>query len=297
MFNNINNITNFISLIIIPFYIWRHFKLKLNLNLNLALMTVGLSVWNLTVNSFIGNLISSEVSLSHDVKVFGIILEGIILSSIFLYTTSDCIKNRYRKYQEKQGQDPEIMVSKLKLACNCIVYFIGSMVFVSMLIPDYLRINSCYSLWSTSNFATKFDVLYWGANITFATIILSKISHWCLMTPFSIIGYFTVIYNGFIVILSNICLIMSNDIITHLSNSINGDRVLHDPEINLITSMVINFFNHLNCFQSCSGSTREIIISEISNFKELVTNSLLVLNTAGFVIIPFFLWVIVIESR
>lgn len=202
----------------------------------------------------------------------------------------------------------DIIKSVLKYSLQFILL---SGIFV-LVLPNHLLMNSVATVYSSENLVVKFDHFIWALNILLLRDNIKKILKTMgtnslseCPSQFILLG-FSWLYNCLLLVLSSTLMVLFHDILINLLfvmvNNLLDNHQFNNYNINVFTLMLLSYFYHASddsCLHKVCSTTEKIDVMAKSfvAVKNLFANCLVVLNFSCFVVIPFIIWVLLIECK
>lgn len=243
-------------------------------------------------------------------KILVVALTSFILFHIFV-SSSRQLKNSICRPHTKDNEKQVLEITDEYRCSHKALKYIG-MFFMLVLIgaltiPERFLLNSLGKIITNEFITIKFDHLFFAFNMLFIFDNISTITK-CFKTQQSsrilfVIVYLTWIYDFSIITLTNMLMMIFNDLLvnslTLISNMINGNNLYQDEEnINFLTSILLSYLNHSITF-NCRLCSNEDLVSfmtyNLIKFKEIFINCLIILNCSSLIIMPLIIWVLLIE--
>ncbi|CAH6718456.1 hypothetical protein CLIB1444_01S07162 [[Candida] jaroonii] len=264
-----------------------------------------------TNNHFLNSRLAGK-----SMKILFVAITSFILFHIFVSNSRQlkhliCTSSVPTKDNEKQIQtevENDDQHSKGVLLKYVGLFF--SLVFIgALIVPNRFLLSSSGKIIDNEFITIKFDHLFFAFNTIFIFQNISTITK-CFNAQQNcrilfVVVYLTWIYNFSIITLTNMLMMIFNDLLvnslTLISNLINGNGLYQDEEnINFVTSILLSYLNHsvtFNC-QLCSNEDLTSLMAfNLIKFKELFMNCLIVLNFSSLIVMPLIIWIILIELR
>lgn len=332
-------ILEILSLVTITGYMVRYYQLHMKngyvYETNMVtIWTIMLSFWNLISNVLVGKLIWDGQCISSyqqvqndtllnrqflktDLKMFTFILLGFVLfgnfiASVFAMNKLLYIKNKNEDLEKADEFVPNYSYNiSFHAVFKFIAIFVATLPLVTILLPQRLMINSSAIIYDLDTITFKFDHLFWVLHMMFLlTTIRQFINNYQNEIPkvFLLVIYSSCIYNLVILMTSSVSLILFHDILinsfTRMKDIILGNNLYNEAainkEINILTSVALNYLNHILKFDYGDGTIPSLVASFTDKFlflKTILVNCLVILNLWSLVFIPFFIWVLLIEIK